>query len=145
MAGHIFLYGTMLPQLARGCSARLAASLGEGRAATVCGLLYAVISPLGSFPVLFGADEGTVAGRVYEIPGAAGWLEELDRYENYDPADEAASDYLRREVAATLADGSSIAAQAYIGRESATDGLLPIRHGDFTRFLAETGLRPYEE
>src|SRR5690606_965867 len=101
MAGHIFLYGTMLPQLARGCSARLAASLGEGRAATVRGLLYAVVSPLGSFPVLFGADQGIVAGQVYEIPGAAGWLEELDRYENYDPANEGASDYLRREVTAT--------------------------------------------
>lgn len=144
MARHIFLYGTMLPHLARGCSARLAAALGEGRAATVRGLLYAVISPLGSFPVLFGADQGIVAGQVYEIPGAAGWLEELDRYENYDPANEGASDYLRREVTATLADGSGIAAQAYLGRESATDGLLPIRHGDFTRFLAETGLRPYE-
>lgn len=143
MSRHIFLYGTMLPHLARGHSARLAAALGEGRGATVRGRLYAVTCPQGCYPVLLRGDGGNVVGQVHEIPPEPGWLAALDRYENYDPAGERGSDYLRREMPAMLADGTSLRAQAYIGRESDVRGLAPIGHGDFARFLAETGLRPY--
>lgn len=141
--GHIFLYGTMLPHLARGRSGLLAASLGEGRAATVHGRLYAVVCPEGAYPVLRSDESGAVVGQVHEIPRKPGWLARLDRYEAYDPANELASDYLRREVTALLADGSLLRVQAYIGRESGVQGLAPIAHGDFPRFLAETRLRPY--
>ena len=41
-------------------------------------------------------------------------------------------------------DGSQMAAQAYMGRDGTADGMMPIPHGDFARFLAETGLSAYE-
>jgi gamma-glutamylcyclotransferase (GGCT)/AIG2-like uncharacterized protein YtfP len=144
MAPHIFLYGTMLPRLARGYSARLAAALGTGRSASITGRLHAVITPAGCYPVLIRSGEGSVAGEVYALPAAPDWLAALDHYENYDPANEPASEYLRREVEAVLADGTIIPVQTYIGRESSSVDLVPIGHGDFPRFLAETGLRPYE-
>ena len=60
---------------------------------------------------------------------------ELDAYEG--------PDYRRWTVVAELADGSEAQVQAYICLIADTDGLEPIPHGDFARFVAETGRKVF--
>lgn len=143
MSRYIFLYGTMQPALARGTAALLAAALGEGRQATVKGSLQVVVTPQGVYPVLWPGGAGRVAGQVFALPDQPGWLEAADAYESCDPADEEGSEYLRREFAATMADGAVVTAQAYVVRDRPGPGLPEIAHGDFARFLRETGLPPF--
>lgn len=60
------------------------------------------------------AERALVHGEVaFFAPGALD-LAVLDAYEGFDPADEAASLYLRRVVRATLVTGDTIAAYAYV-------------------------------
>lgn len=143
----IFLYGTMQPALAHGPAVRLAAALEDGRRATVRGSLHAVILPQGVYPVLWPGGGGRVAGQVFTVPALPGWLEAVDAYENCDPGNEDGSEYLRRNLRAALtddgADGTMVTAQAYITCDRPCPDLPVIRHGDFARFLRETGLPPF--
>ncbi len=126
----LFFYGVLMPELATGRMAELVALLEPGQAASVAGDLYAIADPEGHHPAMV-PGSGTVHGRLH-LPGRFGAAElaEMDAYEG--------GAYARRPVTALLADGAEVAAEAYIWIES-TAGLAPIPHGDFARYLAESG------
>lgn len=131
----LFVYGTLLDGLAHGEAARLAESLAPGVPAVVSGGLRLVEEPLGCYPVLVPGTEGRVAGRIVECPDDPQWLADLDAYEG--------PDYRRWTVVAELQDGSEVEAAAYICLIAETDGLEPIPHGDFARFVTETGRKVF--
>lgn len=132
---YLFIYGTLLDGLAHGEAARLATDLAPGVPASVSGSLRLVEEPLGCYPVLVPGVEGRVFGRVIECPDDPQWWAELDAYEG--------PDYRRWTVVAELADGGEVEVQAYICLIAETDSLEPIPHGDFARFIGETGRKVF--
>ncbi|MDD3798814.1 MAG: gamma-glutamylcyclotransferase [Novosphingobium sp.] len=134
MGRPFFFYGTLQQGLARGEAARLVAGLGEGVSALVRGALFALDDPHGCYPVLVSGGSRRVTGRVVDCPGDRRWLAQMDAYEG--------AEYRRCPVRARLADGSTVMAQAYFYARRRGAGLVPIAHGDFARFLAETGRAP---
>lgn len=131
----LFIYGTLLDGLAHGEAARLTASLPPGAPASVSGGLRLVEEPLGCYPVLVPGEEGRVTGKVVDCPDAPQWWDELDAYEG--------PDYRRWTILAELADGREVEVQAYICLIAETRGLEPIAHGDFARFVTETGRKVF--
>ena len=69
-------------------------------------------------------------------------LAELDAFEGFDPADPIGSDYVRESLHATLADGLTLGADAYRWNRVIAGDFIPIAHGDFARYLAESGATP---
>ncbi|WP_183030061.1 gamma-glutamylcyclotransferase family protein [Altericroceibacterium spongiae] len=137
---HLFFYGVLLGDVAPPAVKALLADLGPGRKGTVQGMLYAVPDPEGSYPVLI---KGTarVHGMVHEARGVD--MAALDLFEGIDPHDPANSEYRRIVMEAVLEDGSTMMSQAYFYNREIGDHLVPLEHGDFTRYLLETGFRPY--
>lgn len=143
-ARFLFLYGTLMSHIARGRPARLVADLGKGRPAIVQGRLYAVREEGAVYPALVLRGPTRVKGVLHVLPEDPVRLVALDRFEDYDPRRPRAGDYVRQEIEVTLAGRVGIRAEAYIYRRPTRPGLRRIRHGDFTRYLAETGLRPFD-
>ncbi len=133
---HLFFYGVLLGQVAQGPVRDLLVGLGSGRTATTGGRLYAVPDPRGWYPVLV-PGEGRVRGMVHAA-GAVD-LAALDRFEGVDPADAAAGEYRRKEVAVCCEGGEALRALAYLYNRPVTPELVAIPHGDFARWLRETG------
>jgi gamma-glutamylcyclotransferase (GGCT)/AIG2-like uncharacterized protein YtfP len=131
----LFIYGTLLDGLSHGEAARLVEGLGPGVSASIAGALRVVEEPLGCYPVLVPGVDGRVVGKVIEAPDDPRWLAELDAYEG--------PDYLRWTVVVELEDGSEVEAAAYICLIADTDGLEPVPHGDFARFIAESGRKVF--
>lgn len=141
----LFFYGVLLPGLASGRMGELVALLGDAAPATVAGRLFAVPDPRGHFPVMLeAAGNDRVSGAVL-VPGprfGAAELAELDAFEGFDPARPEQSDYVRRGLSATLVDGRTVPADVYWWNRPVGTDFVPIAHGDFARYLAETGLPP---
>lgn len=127
----LFFYGVLMPELASGRMAELVALLERGEPATTAARLFAVADPDGHHPAMVPGD-GVVHGRVHRTGRAFGReeLAEMDAYEG--------RHYRRCSIEATLADGCMLECEAYLWIEPA-DGLEPIAHGDFARYLRETG------
>ena len=143
LARMLFLYGTLMKHVARGYPARLVACLGDGQTATVRGALYAVRDGRVAYPALVARGLTRVKGVLYPLPEAAEWLARLDRFENYDPRRPNGGEYVRRVLDVRLASGDVVRAKAYVYRRPLQPGMQRIAHGDFARYLAETGLKPY--
>lgn len=141
MSRHFFFYGTLRPDCATGLPARLIAPLDFLGEATVAGKLFAKRDPRGVYPVLVAGGRERVRGVLATMPAGAkpppGWLHALDRYEG------AGREYLRRSVRCLQGNGQTVQAQAYLYARPIARDLLPIAHGDFWRFIAETDLRVY--
>ena len=102
--------------------------LGEG---TIAGRLFGL--PANSdreygYPAFVPGADGKVAVELYRLPGAT-LLARLDELEAYDPADEPASEYLRRRV--RLLDGPVDEAWAYAFAGALPAWAEPIRSGDW--------------
>jgi gamma-glutamylcyclotransferase (GGCT)/AIG2-like uncharacterized protein YtfP len=132
MPDHLFLYGTLLPELApaplraalAGCQ-----SVGDG---SVPGRLY----DLGRYPGLVPDPlaRGRVLGQVFRLPEQGDVLEALDAYEGFDPADPPGSLYLRLPQDAELAGGERLSCWVYIyNRDPGAATLIP--DGDYSRWL----------
>ena len=145
LPGPLFFYGVLMPGLVSGRMAELVALLGAPWPASVSGRLFAVPDPRGHYPVMIAAEgDDRVSGTVL-APGplfAAGELAELDAFEGFDPAEPIASDYVRERLHATLADGLKLGADAYRWNRPVAADFIPIAHGNFARYLAESGARP---
>ena len=131
---HLFFYGVLMPELATGRMSELVALLEPGRPATATGRLFAIADPLGHHPAMV-EGEGAVHGRLHRLGPRFGAAElaEMDAYEG--------TDYARRAIVARLEDGSAVPCEAFLWL-GPTAGLAPIPHGDFARYLAESGAPP---
>jgi gamma-glutamylcyclotransferase (GGCT)/AIG2-like uncharacterized protein YtfP len=103
MPDHLFLYGTLRPDLARGELVALVQPLCALGQATMRGRLY----DLGPYPaaVLDDSADCDIVGQVVALPDDPALLARLDAYEGFDPRRPADSLYLRVRRKATLADG----------------------------------------
>ncbi|MXO65781.1 gamma-glutamylcyclotransferase family protein [Altericroceibacterium endophyticum] len=136
----LFFYGVLLGDVAPPAVKTLLADLGPGRRATVTGRLYAAGDPQGAYPVLV-EGTGEVQGMVHEAGSVD--TEALDRFERIDPDDPDKGEYRRIEMDAVCADGTHCVAEVYFYNHALSPQLRPIPHGDFARFLKETGHQPY--
>ncbi|HSG35044.1 MAG TPA: gamma-glutamylcyclotransferase family protein [Sphingomonadaceae bacterium] len=133
---NIFVYGTLLEGLARGEAARLRTGIGPGKPASVAGeLRLAEEEERGCYPLLVPGLAGRAYGEVIDCPDDPAWLDELDAYEG--------ADYFRTAVSALLADGSSLQAQAYLYLGEDFQAFPLIAHGDFARFVRESGCKVF--
>ena len=93
MPAHLFLYGTLRPELVPPRANPLTATLTPVGRGTIRGRLY----DLGSYPgAVLDAAADRIVGQVCRLPDeAAEALAALDRYEDYDPARPESSLYVR--------------------------------------------------
>ena len=124
----LFIYGTLMPGLRLEAEMQGAERLGPAR---VPGRLVDV----GRYPGLL-HGEGLVNGEVYRVSDAQ--LAHLDEVEEMVPGDRGASQYWRERV--TVQDGALAGQQvwAYV-YNLPVDGLTPIAHGDYRRYIREVG------
>jgi gamma-glutamylcyclotransferase (GGCT)/AIG2-like uncharacterized protein YtfP len=134
-----FFYGTLIDATANAMARRVHEWMTVLGPATTGGELFAVPDPDGWYPLLLPGG-GTVQGVVCEAGDSFGPAElaMLDAYESFDPADEPASLYVRREVLTSMGP-----AQAYLASQPLPASTLPIRNGDFREWLAQTGYSPF--
>jgi len=142
MARHFFFYGTLRRDIATAPSAKLIEGLELVGPATLRGRIFAKQDPRGIYPVLVRGGIGTVHGIVCRGGERFGIrsLAALDRYEG---AAAKGGEYVRRPMSVSLQGGGAIIADAYLYTRRVTSDLVPIPHGDFARWLAETGERPF--
>ena len=107
----LFLYGTHRPDRAPAEIAPVARRLIPVGPATIRARLY----DLGAYPGVILDDDALtpVPGQIFRVPDAA-TLAALDRYEDYRPADPAASLFLRTKAVVTLDDGSCQTCWVYV-------------------------------
>ncbi|MEE4154430.1 MAG: gamma-glutamylcyclotransferase family protein, partial [Erythrobacter sp.] len=109
------------------------AGLGLGAPATTTGALYAIPDPQGWYPALILTQARyavSVVGTLHEA-GAVD-LAAVDAFEG--------AEYRRQAVPVDGWDGfGETVAQAYVWTGDLPEGAEPIEHGDFVRWLAETG------
>lgn len=131
-----FFYGTLLDGSDNPVARAVHALLAPVGPATVRGALHAVPDAAGWFPALL-AGHDAVHGRIYAARGhfTPADLARMDAYEDYDPARPAASLYLRRAI---MVDDRT-RAEAYLFNQPLPGGSTPIPHGDFRRWLRESG------
>lgn len=111
------------------------AGIGPGRAATTSGALFAIADPQGWYPALrHGQGPGwtEVVGTLHDARGVD--LAAVDAFEG--------ADYARRPIPVRCA-GETLGAEAYLWAAPLPPGAPPIAHGDFARWLAETGHAPF--
>jgi gamma-glutamylcyclotransferase (GGCT)/AIG2-like uncharacterized protein YtfP len=141
MTRPLFVYGTLLPALAKPRQAALTARLPRLGPATVAGRLY----DLGPYPVIVLDPAGTarVRGELFGPPDDAD-LAALDAYEQYDPANSGGSLFVRVETTATDAAGRAVPCWLWT-YNSPTDGATPIDDGDYVAWVnAGRGRPDYE-
>ncbi len=128
MGEFLFVYGTLLPDLAPPGVSDLVRELGVVGEAEIDGALY----DLGHYPGLVtgaAAAGGIVKGLVVEIPNAE-LLGQLDDYEQFDPAQPDASLFVRERCDARLSAGGRRPCWAYVYRRDVS-GAKRIKSGDY--------------
>ena len=132
MPHHLFVYGTLLPELApAGWRGPLSRCVRVGRG-SLPGRLY----DLGDYPGLVPdpSATGRVTGKVLRLPEPEDVLWVLDGYEAFDPADPAGSLFLRLPQEVDLDDGPRLACWVYVyNRDVGGAPLIP--GGDYLSWL----------
>src|SRR6185503_2336100 len=131
MPRHLFIYGTLAPEIAPATIRPVVGRLSPEGPATVRGALY----DLGPYPGLVISERvGVVRGSVWLLPEDTRTLNELDRFEGYDPTDERGSLFLRRKQIVTLPDGRQLECWLYLYNRS--PGRAPrVTSGDYLDYL----------
>jgi len=107
----LFVYGTLRAGLLTADVAPWLAPLAR-RPATLPGRLLDLGAYPGALPAPPGAPEaGVEVGELVAVPPAR--LDELDRYEGYDPADPCRSRFVRERVVATTRNGERVPCWVY--------------------------------
>ena len=124
----LFIYGTLMPGLRLEAEMHGAERLGPAR---VPGHLVDV----GRYPGLL-HGEGTVTGELYRVSDAQ--LARLDEVEEMLPGDRPGSQYWREQV--TVLEGALVGQPVWTYVYNLpVDGLTPIAHGDYRRYIREVG------
>jgi gamma-glutamylcyclotransferase (GGCT)/AIG2-like uncharacterized protein YtfP len=133
VSDHLFVYGTLLPDRARGAMRELIGQLRPLGTASLPGRLY----DLGAFPGAVLSDEVVtrVQGQVFELPADPALLAALDAYEGFDPGRPEASLFVRAGRTVRLADGSTLSCWVYVYNDNPGDAPL-IEGGDYRRWQA---------
>ena len=135
---HLFAYGVLNRELAKGRAAELIAPLDEGRRASVRGTLYALRGPDGGwYPILLPGEGGEVHGMLHDASGVD-WPA-MDAFE--DAQGQPDDEYARREIAVMLADGATTSAFAYCYVRELPADAEPVPGGNFAAWLRDTGRR----
>lgn len=124
----LFIYGTLMPGLRLEAEMQGAERLGL---AQVPGRLVDV----GRYPGLL-HGEGLVAGEVYRVSETQ--LARLDEVEEMVPGDRGASQYWRERVTVQAGAWAGQPVWTYVYNRP-VDGLTPIAHGDYRRYIREVG------
>jgi len=133
----LFVYGTLLGELADGAAGQLVKGLDRGFPAIALGHLYAVEDPNGWFPAFVPDRDGDdVHGVLHTVSAAE--MAAIDIFER------TGEDYDRRSIMLVGPNGAQLTAGAYCWIGS-TAGLERIGHGRFHRWLEETGRPAYRE
>jgi gamma-glutamylcyclotransferase (GGCT)/AIG2-like uncharacterized protein YtfP len=135
----LFFYGVLLGSVAEGRIRTLLHGLGPGRPASTSGRLYAVAERGRFYPALV-PGEGTVHGMAHEAGTVD--LAALDRFENV--RSDGTGEYRRVPIRLLLGGGTE-GADAYLYNRPIVAGLVPIEHGDFARWLRNTGALAFAE
>ncbi len=118
MSRFLFAYGTLHPRYAPAEIAPFAAKLtpiGEGFA-------YGVLYDLGGYPgaILDPSSQQTIAGTVFQLPDEPQILDELDRYEECDPAAPDTSLFVRVLHSVALATSGTLQCWIYVWKGDPT-------------------------
>lgn len=134
---HFFFYGTLLDGSDNPVAQAIHALLEPVGPAAVRGTLYAIPDALGWFPALVAGD-GAAHGKCYAARSTftSADLARMDGYEDFDPANPAASLYVRQKL--ELSGGG--VAQVYIWNRPIPAGAELIAGGDFRHWLASRGM-----
>ena len=124
----LFIYGTLMPGLRLEAEMRGAQRLGAAR---VPGRLVDV----GRYPGLL-HGVGEVVGELYRVSDAQ--LARLDEVEDMVPGNRAASQYWREQVTVLAGPLAGQQVWTYVYNRP-VDGLTPIAHGDYRRYIREVG------
>lgn len=130
MNQHLFLYGTLLPGEAPKEIASIVERFRRLGSAHVRGRLY----DFGEFPgaVLDPLSRTIIHGELVVLPSDGRLLQELDRYEEFDPADPKRSLFVRKKARIQMANGSSRESWIYVYNKSPRRAKL-VRGGDYSR------------
>jgi gamma-glutamylcyclotransferase (GGCT)/AIG2-like uncharacterized protein YtfP len=133
MSRYLFVYGTLLPDLAPSSLRELVGQLRPIGPASTSGCLY----DLGAFPGAIREDESEtrVQGEVFELPADPDLLAILDAYEGFDPSNPGTSLFVRVRRSVTLAGGDAICCWVYVYNGD-LGAAPPIAEGDYRRWLA---------
>ena len=116
MPAHLFVYGTLHPDLAPQSILATVRKLHLIGAATIRGRKLSLGDQFGRYPglVIGPAHTEEVSGHVFALPEDATTLAALDHYEDFRPLDLAGSLFAREPHQVMLADGSSILCWVYV-------------------------------
>ena len=138
-----FFYGTLQAGSGNAVARSLQGLVRPLAPASVKGALFAIPEAQGWYPALAPDGQGTVHGTLSQaLPHfTARDLARMDAWEDYDPARPDLSLYLRCKVAL---DGGG-EAQAYVWNRPLPGDAIRIAHGDFRRWLAESGFEEFSD
>ena len=125
MPQHLFVYGTLRPQLARGEAQALIAALKIVGSATVQGKLY----DFGGYPGVTN-EKGLVFGDLLLLSSA----EQLRLLDAYEECNGSSPLFTRSITTARISAGTSIAAWIYLFCGRAEPGVL-IANGDYQQYM----------
>jgi gamma-glutamylcyclotransferase (GGCT)/AIG2-like uncharacterized protein YtfP len=130
MSEHLFVYGTLQPELAPEEVAGLVRQLRRVGVASVSGRLY----DLGEYPgaILDDSADTMIVGEVFELPDNQAVLAALDAYEGFDPAAPEASLFVRIKCPVTLSDGRKLESWVYVYNQSLEQRPL-VTGGDYAK------------
>ena len=124
---YLFFYGVLLEGLGDWPFLK---GIGPARRATARGTLFGIGESNGWHPAMVAGD-GPIVGAVHEARGAD--IPAMDAFEG--------ADYARTAIPVEV-DGAIMEAQAYLWIAALPENAEPISHGDFARWLEETGRKP---
>ncbi len=130
---YLFVYGTLLPELAPAGMQKIVRQLEFINAGCVGGRLY----DLGEYPgaVIDTASESVIIGKLFRLPEPMEVLARLDEYEGFDQASPDDSLFRRVSGEVTLAGARKIAGWIYVLNRCRTDAVL-IPDGNYLNWLA---------
>ena len=130
MTDYLFLYGTLLPDYAAEEAADIVRLFKHIGSAYVTGRLY----DLGDYPgaILDQSSETSICGELVALPQGHNLIEELDRYEEFDPSNPEGSLFIRKRTNVILASGETVPAWIYVYNRD--PGNAPVvRGGDYSK------------